>query len=99
MRTAATKRSRKPSPVDEVFAEHIRLPGIPQLIVTRAFAIQHFRSLGWLADKRGQMSADRMVFIPCEVADPLTDADIRDAWLSEPDIVEHMTYSPDVVEA
>src|SRR5262245_58034500 len=44
---AAKPRGRKPSAVlTEVMNEHIKLPGFPALIVTRAFAYTYLKGLG-----------------------------------------------------
>lgn len=64
--------------VDEVMAEPIRLPGCPQLIVTRGWAYQWLKKLGYETDPRkGQFSTvDYMVFGGSRltpVDEPLTD--------------------------
>lgn len=70
------KRTRQ-NIVDRVMAEAIRLPGAPQLIVTRGWAYQWLKSLGYNTDPRaGFASVDYMVFGGRNfrpVAEPLTD--------------------------
>ena len=82
--------SRKQTILDRVMAEHIRMPGMPQLIVTRGFAWEHFSALGWIADKRGRESLDRMVFTARETDEALTDETVRDSWLDS--LRDHMAY-------
>lgn len=63
--------------IDKVMAEPIQMPGCPQLVVTRAFAWQWLKRMGYNPDPRaGYASIDYMVFggsrmKPCD--EPLTD--------------------------
>lgn len=69
----ATKRNL----IDEVMAEPIRMPGCPQLIVTRGFAYSWLKRMGYNTDPRaGYASVDHMVFGGLRmtpVDEPLTD--------------------------
>ena len=70
---------------DELFSEHIHMPGFPQLIVTRARARRWFKEIGWNLDQRtpeGQ-SVDRMVFLPAALDEPLTDEETCEYWLAQ----------------
>ena len=65
---------RKPTIPDKIMAEHIQLPGAPQVIVTRGWAYQWLKKLGYSTDSRdGYRSVDFMVMHKREVEDPLTD--------------------------
>jgi len=69
---------------DELFNEHIRMPGFPALIVTRARARRWFVEAGWNLDQRtpqGQ-SVDRMVFLPTALDEPLTDGEFTERCLA-----------------
>lgn len=68
--------------VDKIMAEPIRLVGFPQIIVTRAFAYQWLKSLGWSERERGYGSLDHVVFLPAPSSEPLTDPDYRDGLLA-----------------
>lgn len=63
--------------VDEIMNEPIRLPGAPQVIVTRGWAYQWLKKLGYPTDPRvGWGSVDSMVFGGRNmrpVDEPLTD--------------------------
>lgn len=60
--------------VAELMAEHIRMPGFPSLIVTRARAYDWLRSIGYLSTREGVQSADRMCFAQVAQSDePLTE--------------------------
>jgi hypothetical protein len=70
--------------MDTVMNEHIRLPGCPQIIVTRAFAWDWLQKVGYSPEDKGFGGLDYAVFhqlTPCE--EPLTDiasvADFLDA--------------------
>lgn len=71
------KRTRRVNVLDEVMAEPIRLPGCPQIIVTRGWCYSWLKKLGYNTDPRaGFASVDYMVFggtrlKPCD--EPLTD--------------------------
>jgi hypothetical protein len=67
---------RKPRLVDTLMQEHVKLPGFPQLIVTRGFALQYLvKELGdGEAAKYSAMQAREVVL-------PLTDTKTRDHWL------------------
>lgn len=71
--------------VDEIMNEPIRLPGAPQVIVTRGWAYQWLKKMGYNTDpKAGFASVDYMVFGGARlrpVDEPLTD-------LTQPHIVE-----------
>ena len=69
---------------DELFNEHINMPGFPGLIVTRARARQWFRDLGWNLDQRTRegQSVDRMTFLTPQVDEPLTDAETCERLLA-----------------
>lgn len=64
--------------VDEVLEEHIRMPGMPGLIVTRGFALQWWGEQGWAGPKQGIGSLDHYVMLPKPVDEPLTDPELRD---------------------
>jgi hypothetical protein len=76
---------RKPSIINEIMNEPIRLPGAPQVIVTRGWAYSWLKRLGYNTDpKAGFASVDYMVFGGTRmrpVDEPLTD-------LTQPHIVE-----------
>ena len=49
--------------LDAVMSEAIRMPGAPQLIVTRGWAYQWLKRMGYNTDPRaGYASVDHMVF-------------------------------------
>ncbi len=64
--------------VDEVLEEHIRMPGMPGLIVTRGFALQWWEQQGWAGPKHGIGSLDHYVMLPKPLDEPLTDPELRD---------------------
>lgn len=75
------KRTRRRNAIDDVMDEAIRMPGCPQLIVTRGFAYQWLKRMGYPTDTRNRpfSSIDYMVFggtrlRPCD--EPLTDMDL-----------------------
>ena len=75
----ATKTRR--NVIDDVMAEAIRMPGCPQLIVTRGFAYQWLKRMGYPTDPRNRpfSSIDYMVFGGTRltpVNEPLTDMDL-----------------------
>jgi hypothetical protein len=67
----------KQNVIDAVMNEAIRLPGCPMLIVTRGWAYQWLKKLGYNTDPRaGYASVDYMVFGGYRltpVDEPLTD--------------------------
>lgn len=72
-----TKRAYQPTVVDVLMAEHIQLPGCPQIIVTRGWAYTFLRDeLGYSPKARGFGSIDYMVFGREETNEPLTDLTI-----------------------
>ena len=77
-----TRRTRKPSFMDELMAEHITMPGCPDLIVTRADAYAFLKSLGYTTDPRESQfgCVQYMVFNPRRVAldEPLSPVEFRD---------------------
>jgi hypothetical protein len=80
-----TKQQRRRNVIDEIMDEPIRLPGAPQVIVTRGWAYQWLKGLGYPTDPRGRpfSSIDYMVFGGSRlnpVDEPLTD-------LTQPHIV------------
>jgi hypothetical protein len=64
-----------------VLKEQIRMPGVPQLIVPRAFALQWWLQHGWSGPKHGIGSLDYAVYHPAAVAEPLTNPNLRDEIL------------------
>jgi|SRR5579863_1410046 len=67
---------RKLRLVDSLMQEHVKLPGFPQLIVTRGFALE------WLQKELGNdEQATYAAMQAREVTLPLTDTETRDKWL------------------
>lgn len=72
-----TKTTRRRNAIDDVMAEAVRLPGCPQVIVTRGWLYSWLKKLGYNTDPlAGFASVDYMVFggtrlKPCD--EPLTD--------------------------
>lgn len=68
---------KKRNAIDEIMAEAIRLPGAPNIIVTRGWAYQWLKKMGYNTDpKAGFASIDYMVFGGSRmtpVNEPLTD--------------------------
>lgn len=64
---------RRHNIMDEIMAEPVRMPGFPQLIVTRAFAWDWLAELGYRPNERGFGSMDYMVFGKPPVELPMTD--------------------------
>jgi hypothetical protein len=76
--------------MDALMNEPIRLPGCPQMIVTRAFAYTWLRDeLGYDPKQRGVGSLDHMVFMPTPVDEPLTD-------IEHPVVQQALKYMADV---
>jgi hypothetical protein len=67
-----TKKRRRVTFIDELMAEPIRLPGAPQVIVTRDWAYAWLKTLGYPVHG-GFNSVDYMVFRRPAVHEPLTD--------------------------
>lgn len=71
--------------IDAVMAEAIRMPGAPQLIVTRSWAYQWLKRMGYNTDPRaGFASVDHMVFGGSRLAptgEPLTDLSLP--WVKQ----------------
>ena len=71
-------RTRRPNAIDALMAEHIQLPGAPQIIVTRGWAYTFFRDeLGYDPHARGFASLDYLVFGKRATEQPLTDMTIQ----------------------
>lgn len=66
---------------DRIMAEHVEMPGFPQIIVTRHFIYQWLKSLGWNPSERGFSSLDYTTFGRASVQDELTDEATRDHYL------------------
>lgn len=66
----ATKKQRF---MDELMAEPIQLPGAPGMIVTRDWAYQWLKKLGYPVNTGGYNSVDYMVFRQPMSNQPLTD--------------------------
>lgn len=64
--------------MDEIMAEPMRLPGCPQLVVTRDFAYQWLKSMGYDPSGKGFGSLDWLVFLKAPVDEALTDIETRD---------------------
>lgn len=76
-------RQAKQKPMDAIMAEPIHTPGFPQIIVTRGFAYEWFKSLNWPESERGFGSLDYMIFAAPVAKLELTEADARDYWLAK----------------
>ena len=57
----------------ELMDEHIRLPGVPQLVVTRGYAYQWLLMCGYDPAVKGFGSIDYAVFSPKPLEGPLMD--------------------------
>jgi hypothetical protein len=68
---------------DKMMAEHVSMPGFPQLIVTRHFCYHWLKERGWSQAERGFGSLDYTVFARDAVLLPLTPVDERDFWLNK----------------
>lgn len=76
MRTAiaaAPARLKGRRAADSVLDEHIRLPGVPQIVVTRQYAYRWLLAAGYDPRARGFASMDYLVFYPGPLDEPLTD--------------------------
>lgn len=93
---STSKRQPKISIMDKLMAEHVEMPGFPQIVVTRDFVYQFLRGCGWYPCERGFGSLDYMTFGRKAVDAPLTDegkrdqlmADVRDSYLRESEAVQ-----------
>lgn len=77
--------------VDEIGGEHIRLPGCPDIIVTRVWAYQWLIRMGY-RPIGGFGSADYMAFAGPAESTPLTD-------LSDPAVRQFLSYVESEVSA
>ena len=77
------KRTRKPNLISLMMAEHVEMPGFPQIIVTRDFVYQFLRGCGWNPSERGFGSVDFLTFRRAAVAEALTDEKVRDRLLAK----------------
>lgn len=68
--------------LSKIMAEHVEMPGFPQLIVTRGFIYQWLKSLGWNESERGFSSLDYAVFARKAVDHELTEDATRDHYLT-----------------
>lgn len=66
-----------------LMAEHVRVPGFPQIVVTREFLYSFLRGCGWNPRKRGFGSIDYMTFGRAAVAEELTNDATRDHLLAQ----------------
>jgi hypothetical protein len=62
-----------PRTMNRILREHIRLPGAPQIVVSRAYAYRWLLAAGYDPRARGFASVDYMVFYPGPLDEPLTD--------------------------
>ena len=87
--TATSRRQSKPTLMDKMMAEPIRLPGAPQIVVTRGWAYQWLKSLGYPL-QGGYGSVDYMVFgrdIHTRERDTLTLSD-----MTAPDVLSLIAF-------
>ena len=73
-------------PLKKIVNERVRMPGSPQIVVTRGFLYTWLKSMGWSPRERGFGSLDYAVFGRPAVLDPLTVESERDRLLGQ---VEH----------
>lgn len=66
-----------------LMAEHVEMPGFPQLIVTRDFLYHWLAARGWNKSERGYGSLDYAAFGRDAIEAPLTDESERDYWLKQ----------------
>lgn len=57
-----TSKKRRVNIMDLVMAEHVEMPGFPQIIVTRDWLYQWLKGCGWNPCDRGYSSLDYIVF-------------------------------------
>ena len=71
---------RRRNALDEIMAEHVRMPGAPGIIVERGWLYQWFKGQGYDPSARGYASMEWMTFGSCRpaVEEPLTLDDERD---------------------
>ncbi len=74
---------RKPTFMDQLMAEPVRMPGVPALIVTRDFLWSFLKSHGWNQHERGFGSMEYLVFGRATVQAELTDVETRDHYLGQ----------------
>lgn len=74
---------KRPTPMDRLMADHIEMPGFPQIIVTRHFAYQWLVACGWSQSETGCGSLDYAIFSKSAVSNELTDEETRDHFLAE----------------
>jgi hypothetical protein len=74
---------KKPKFMDIVMAEHVAMPGFPQLIVTRNFCYQWLKLRGWKEAGRGFDNLDYIVFARKWTDVPLTPENERDHYLKQ----------------
>lgn len=71
-----------PTITDRFMAEHVLVPGMPQVIVTRGFLAGWLRRSGAVTDKTGYGSIDYMAFGRHKTDEPLTPEPERDRLLA-----------------
>lgn len=76
-------KTKQPSIMDRLMSEAVRMPGFPQLIVTRHFLYHWLTGCGWSPSERGFASVDYYTFAAKKVDAPLTDETERDYWLNQ----------------
>lgn len=81
--TETTKRNRNQNLVSRLMVEHVRVPGFPQIVVTREFLYGFLRGCGWNPCERGFGSIDYMAFGRAAVAEELTSDAARDHLLAQ----------------
>ena len=76
--------------LEQIGNEHIRFPGFPQIVVTRVWLYRFLRDHGWDMSQQGIGSGNYMAWRALEVQEPLTAPELRDQWLSEPDVLSSL---------
>ena len=76
---ATTKRRNI---LDEIMDEPIRMPGVPQLIVTRGYAYQELKRLGYSERDKGFGGIDYMTMHQKPSDEPLADVETRDCIMA-----------------
>lgn len=69
--------------MDELMDEHIRMVGVPGIIVTRDWMYQWLKERGWNPSERGFASLDYVTFRQKPLDEPLTDPEHRDFLLNQ----------------
>lgn len=87
----------KNTTIDRIMAQHIRLPGCPQIVVTRGFAYNWLKDTGMNPSRRGFGSIDYLVHAPTALDAPLTDLDSVADFLAG--VKEHILGISDEVTA